>query len=127
MWREFKAFLFKHDVVALAVAVVIGAALNGVVQALVNDVIMPIVGLVQPSVEWKSFAPSIGRAKFPIGDLASALLNFVIVGFVVWRIAKIVARMNPEKPPATKACVFCKMACDIAATRCPHCTSQLAV
>jgi large conductance mechanosensitive channel len=65
----------------------------------------------------------VGPIQFGIGDLLSALLNFIIIGFVAWRITKLI----PQPPaPATKACQFCKSTIDPGATRCPHCTSQLA-
>ena len=126
MWKEFKEFLVKQNAIALAIAVVIGVALNAVVQAIVNDLIMPVIGLVQPNVNWKVATYQIGSAQFKPGDLASALLNFFIVAFVAWIITKIFIRV-PKGPPTTKSCNFCKMTCDITATRCPHCTSQLAV
>ena len=122
MWKDFKDFLIKQNAIALAIAVVVGAALNTVVQAIVNDVILPIVQLVSPSVAWQEWT----WHNFKFGDLASALLNFFIVGFVAWRISKIFVKPAPSGLPATKACQFCKSTIDLAATRCPHCTSQLA-
>ncbi|HVZ78028.1 MAG TPA: MscL family protein [Gemmatimonadaceae bacterium] len=122
MWKDFKEFLIKQNAIALAIAVVIGAALNTVVQAIVNDIVLPLVQLVSPSVKWQDW--NLGNFKF--GDLASAVLNFFIVGFVAWRISKIFVKEPPKGPPTTKACGFCKMTVDIGATRCPHCTSQLA-
>ena len=123
MWKEFKDYLLKQNLLALALAVVIGVALNRVVQAIVNDIIMPFVTFATPGGDWEKWIPAIGPVKFPVGDLLSALLNFVIIGFVAWRISKLI----PAPPaPATKSCQFCKSAIDPAATRCPHCTSQLA-
>lgn len=121
MWNDFKTFLIKQNALALALAVVIGVALNRVVQAIVNDLIMPVVSVATPSGEWEKATLTLGSVKLGIGDLLSALLNFLIIGFVAWRISKIVA---PERPART--CQFCKSAIDVAATRCPHCTSQLA-
>ncbi|MDE3174118.1 MAG: MscL family protein [Gemmatimonadota bacterium] len=122
MWKEFKEFLIKQNAIALAIAVVIGAALNTVVQAIVNDIILPVVQTVSPSVAWQEWT----WHNFKFGDLASAVLNFFIVGFVAWRISKIFIKPAPAGPPTTKSCDFCKSTIDIAATRCPHCTSQLA-
>jgi large conductance mechanosensitive channel len=121
MWKEFKAFLIKQNAVGLAVAVVIGVALNTVVQAIVNDVIMPLVQLVLPGGNWQQWS----WHNFKFGDLGGAVLNFFIVGFVAWRISKIFVKEPPKGPPTTKSCEYCKMTVDIAATRCPHCTSQL--
>ena len=124
MWREFKAFLVKENVLALAIAVVVGGALNKLVTALVDDFIMPIVAATTPDPKsWQSVITP-GPIPFKIGDFGSALVNFLIVGFVAWRISKAFIRPAPAAP-ATKACPFCKMNIDATATRCSHCTSQL--
>ena len=126
MWKEFKAFLVKENVLALAIAVVVGGALNKLVTALVDDFIMPIVAVATPDPKsWQTqVAP--GPIPFKIGDFGSALVNFLIVGFVAWRISKAFIRPAPAAAaPATKNCPFCKMSIDAGATRCAHCTSQL--
>jgi large conductance mechanosensitive channel len=126
MWEEFKAFLLKQNVLALAIAVVVGVALNGLVTAVVDDFIMPVVGAVTPSGEWQKAAWELGSLKFTYGHFLSALLNFLVVGIVAWRISKAFIKPAPAAAaPATKNCPFCKMAIDAAATRCAHCTSQL--
>jgi large conductance mechanosensitive channel len=127
MWSEFKAFLLKQNVLALALAVVVGAALNKVVQAVVDNFIMPIVGALTPSGAWEKWSLDVGSMHFGIGAFLSALVNFIIIGFVAWRISKAFIKPEPAaEKPATKNCPYCKMAIDAAATRCPHCTSQLA-
>jgi len=125
MWIEFKAFMLKQNVVALAIAVVIGAALGKLVTAFVDDFIMPIVGAAIPGGAWREATWSIGRVEFLVGDFASVLLNFIIIGFVAWRVAKIFIKPDPEAP-ATKSCSYCRMNIDAAATRCAHCTSEVA-
>ena len=127
MWAEFKAFLIKQNALALAIAFVIGAALNTVVQSIVNDVIMPIVAVLTPSGDWQKAVWHVGPVSFGVGNLASAVLNFIIIGFVAWRLSKMFIReAPPAAAPATKVCPFCKMTIDAAASRCPHCTSALA-
>jgi large conductance mechanosensitive channel len=123
MWSEFKAFLLKENVLALAIAVVVGAALNKLVTAVVEDFIMPIVAVATPDPKLWQSAVTPGPIPFKIGDFGGALLNFVIIGFVAWRISK--AFIRPAAAPVTKSCPFCKMTIDVAATRCSHCTSQL--
>jgi len=126
MWREFRAFLVKENVLALAIAVVVGGALNKLVTAVVDDFIMPIVAAATPDpASWQTkVAP--GPIPFRIGDFGSAVLNFLIVAFVAWRISKAFIRPAPAAAaPATKPCPFCKVSIDAAATRCAHCTSQL--
>jgi large conductance mechanosensitive channel len=124
MIKEFKDFLLKQNVVALAIAVVVGTALNTLVKAVVDDFIMPIVVAIGPGGEWQKATWSVGSVKFGVGDFIAAVVNFLIVGFVAWRISKIFIKQEAEAPK--KTCPFCRMSMDAAATRCPHCTSQLA-
>ena len=126
MLRDFKAFLIKQNVLALAVAVVIGAALTKVVDSVVADFIMPIVGVMTPGGEWRQWTLAAGPVRFGVGNFLNALLNFLIVGFVAWRLMKAFIRPPASTPDAaTKACPFCRMTIDSAASRCPHCTSAL--
>ena len=125
MWKEFKAFLVKENVLALAIAVVVGGALNKQVTALVHDFIMPVVAVATPDPAGWQTAVTPGPIPFKVGDFGSALINFLIVGFVAWRISKAFIRPAAETAPATKPCPYCKMQIDAAATRCSHCTSQL--
>jgi large conductance mechanosensitive channel len=124
MWSDFKSFLIKQNVFALAIAVVIGTALAALVKALVDDFIMPIVTVILPSGDWQKFMWQVGPVQFGVGNFIAALLNFLIIGFVAWRIAKVF--MKPAKVESTtQDCPFCKMKIDKAATRCSYCTSQL--
>ena len=123
MWREFKAFLLTANVLSLALAVVIGAALAKVVSALVADIIMPIVGFAVPGGAWREWIWQVGSVKFALGDFLGVLIDFFIIGFVVWRISKVFIRKAVEKP--VHKCRFCVMPVDTAAMRCPHCTSEL--
>ena len=125
MWREFKAFLVKENVLALALAVVIGAALAKVVSALVADIVMPIVGFAVPAGAWRTASWHAGPIVFAIGDFAGAIVDFLIIGFIVWRISK--AFIKPASTAAVRNCPYCRMAIDEAATRCAHCTSDLAL
>jgi large conductance mechanosensitive channel len=127
MWRDFKAFLLKQNILALALAVVVGTATNDLVQALVRDFIMPIVQAITPTDAWRDATLNLGPVAFLIGDFAAAALNFIIIGFVAWRLTRMfIKEPPPPAKPATKKCQFCKMEIDAEATRCAHCTSQLA-
>jgi large conductance mechanosensitive channel len=126
MWRDFKAFLLKQNILALAIAVVVGVATNDLVQALVRDFIMPIIQAITPTDAWREATLQIGPVAFLVGDFAAVLLNFVIVALVAWRLTK--AFIKPPAPgetPATKKCQYCKMEIDAEAVRCAHCTSEL--
>lgn len=124
MIKEFKDFLLKQNIIALAIAVVIGTALSTLVKALVDDFIMPIIAAFGPGGEWQTATWDVGPVKFGIGDFIAALINFLIIGFVAWRIAKIFIKPEAEAPK--KDCPYCRMSIDAAAIRCPNCTSQLA-
>ena len=126
MLREFKSFLIKQNALALAIGVIIGAALNAVVQSIVADLIMPIVGLISPGdAGWQTWVTP-GPVPLKVGSFLAAVLNFLIIGFVAWQITKwIIKPPEPGEKPSTKPCGFCRMEIDPAATRCPHCTSQL--
>jgi large conductance mechanosensitive channel len=124
MVKEFKDFLLKQNIVALAIAVVVGTALNTLVKAFVDDFIMPIVVAVGPGGEWQKATWSVGSVKFGIGDFMAAAISFLIIGFVAWRISKIFIKPATEAPK--KNCAYCRMSIDAAAIRCPYCTSQLA-
>ena len=126
MWRDFKGFILRENVLALAIAVVLGAAVGKVVTAVVDDFIMPIVGVVAPGGAWQKATFDVGPVKFGVGDFFSVLLNFLIIGFVVWRISKAFIPAAPTPPgPVTKPCPYCRLSADPQATRCPHCTSDL--
>jgi large conductance mechanosensitive channel len=120
---DFKTFLLKQNILSLAIAVVVGTALNGLVKALVDSFIMPIVGAMLPSGDWRNWTVDVGSAQFTVGSFLAALLNFLVIAFVAWRIAR--AFLAADAPPPTKTCDYCRMTMDPRATRCPHCTSQL--
>ena len=126
MWSEFKAFLLKQNILALALAVVVGTATNDLVQAVVNDFIMPVVQVLMPGEAWRAATIGYGRLQFLVGHFASVLLNFVIVAFVAWRLAKLFIKPpKPDEKPATRPCPFCKQVVDATATRCAYCTSPI--
>jgi large conductance mechanosensitive channel len=126
MWREFKQFLVKENVLTLAIAVVLGVAIGKLVTALVNDFIMPIVAAVMPAGDWRAATLEIGRVRFLVGDFIGAVIDFIIIAFVVWRISKAFMRPAPpsEKAP-TRECPHCRSTIDARATRCPNCTATL--
>jgi large conductance mechanosensitive channel len=126
MWRDFKAFLLKNNIISLAVAFVVGAATNELVQAFVADFIMPIIGRVTPGGAWREWAIEGGGVRLLVGHFLGALLSFMIVAFVAWQIARaLIKPPPPDEKPATRPCPYCKQRIDAQATRCAYCTSQL--
>jgi large conductance mechanosensitive channel len=124
MISEFRAFILKQNILALAIAVVVGAALNLVIKSVVDDFIMPIVGAAVPGGEWRTAVWRVGPVAFGVGNFLSALVNFVIVAFIAWRLTRLFVKEEAATP--VTRCQFCRMETDPAAVRCPHCTSQLA-
>jgi large conductance mechanosensitive channel len=96
MLGEFRAFLLKHGVLGLAVAVVIGGAVSKLVTAVVADLIMPIVGALTPSGDWRAAVLRVGNMKFAVGDFGGSFLDFLIISIVVFLIVK---RFMKEEPP----------------------------
>jgi large conductance mechanosensitive channel len=148
MLKDFKAFIMRGNVVDLAVGVIIGAAFGSIVKSLVDDVLMPVLGLATGGIDFsnmfvllkagaKAAAPyaSLGEAKaagavtLNYGVFINAVIAFVIVAFCVFLLVRAVARLHRAPPPAapnTKDCPYCKRSIPLDATRCPECTSQLA-
>jgi large conductance mechanosensitive channel len=148
MLKEFKAFAMRGNVMDMAIGIIIGAAFGTIVKSLVNDIIMPPIGMLLGGVDFGNLFLVIkeGATAGPYGGLADAqkagavtlnygtfintIVSFLIVAFSVFMLVK---GMNatqrqekaPEAVPTTKDCPFCKTAIAIAATRCPACTSQL--
>lgn len=92
MAREFVEFLKHYGVIGLAIAVIIGGKLNALVDAVVKELLMPIIGLMIPGGNWRELAFTIGETKFGVGPILAALVDFLIVAFVVFVIAKRVLR-----------------------------------
>ena len=89
MWQDFKAFLVKDNVIGLAIAVILGGTLNKLVGSIVDDLLMPVIGLVSAG-DWQQWAVSLSdTAKLGVGKFLAALVNFFVIGFVCWRISKI--------------------------------------
>lgn len=125
MWQEFKTWLIKQNAIALAIAVVLGVALNDLVQSLVKGWIMPIITVFEPKGAWQTATWDLGPFHFGVGSFVSSLINFIIIGFVCWRISKIFVKEPAPAAPTTKTCPYCITEVNKAATRCPACTSQL--
>jgi large conductance mechanosensitive channel len=142
MLKEFKEFAVKGNVIDLAVGIILGVAFGAIVSSLVNDIIMPPIGLLLGRINFSDLfinlsgtaytslkaAKDAGAATINYGVFLNAVINFIIVAFVVFLLVKQVNRMKKEPAPAepnTKECKYCLSSIPLKATRCPHCTSQL--
>jgi large conductance mechanosensitive channel len=128
MLKEFREFAMRGNVLDLAVAVIIGGAFGKIVTSLVNDLLMPVIGLLMGGVNFSNLAITIGEASIKYGAFIQAIIDFIIVAFVIFLIVRAMNRMKepePVAPPTTKECPHCFTAIPLKATRCPNCTSQL--
>lgn len=131
MLKEFKEFAMRGNVLDLAVAVIIGGAFGKIIASLVNDVLMPLIGLVLGGVNFSDLAITIGEASIKYGAFIQSIIDFVIVAFVIFMIVRTMNRMKKPAPapavvePTTKECPHCFTTIPLKATRCPNCTSQL--
>jgi len=146
MWNEFKRFAVKGSMIDLAIGIIIGGAVGKVITSLVNDILMPPIGLLLARVNFASLYINLGRTKYPTFDAAKAagaptinvglffgtVIDFFLISLVIFFMVRAMNRLREmtEKKvvvptPTTKVCPFCKSEISIDATRCPHCTSEL--
>ena len=130
-FEEFKAFAMRGNVLDMAVGVVVGSAFTAIVNSLVNDIISPIIGLLFND-DFSDVVIQIGDVGIGVGAFLNAIINFLIVAFVLFVVIKFVNSLHrkPEEPaepeePTTKVCPYCQSEISIKAVRCPHCTSKL--
>jgi len=128
MIKEFKNFIVRGNVLDLAVAVIIGGAFGKIITSLVNDIIMPVIGLFMGGVDFSGLAVTVGAAVIKWGLFVQTILDFLLVAFVLFLIIKAANKFQKPAPaaaPTTKECPHCFSAISIKATRCPNCTSEL--
>jgi len=142
MLKEFKEFAMKGNVLDMAIGIIIGAAFGKIVSSFVSDVLMPPIGLALGKMDFSSLfvnlsdksyaslaeAKAAGAPTLNYGIFFNAILDFLIVAFVIFLIVKQVNRFKAKQvvpPPATKDCPHCMTAIPIKANRCPNCTSEL--
>lgn len=147
MFKEFKDFAMRGNVVDMAVGIIIGASFGGIISSLVADVIMPPIGLLFGSVDFTNLfvtlregvkaagpyasltdAKAAGAVTVNVGVFVNTIITFLIVAFAMFLVIRGMNRMKRDAPaavPTTKECPFCFTAIPVQAKRCPNCTSQL--
>jgi large conductance mechanosensitive channel len=130
MLKEFKEFAMRGNVMDLAIAVIIGGAFGKIIASLVNDVLMPLIGLLLGGLDFSGLAFKVGEASINYGLFIQSIVDFLIVAFVIFLLVRAMNRMKKPAPaapaePTTKECPYCFSTISIKATRCPNCTSQL--
>lgn len=146
MLKEFKAFILRGNVLDLAVAVIIGAAFGAIVNSLVKDVFMPLLGLIFGRLNFSDLFVSLngqayatlkaardaGAPTLNYGLFVQALINFLIIAFVIFLVVRMANRLQRPQAaapaaPTTKDCPYCFSLIPLKATRCPHCTSEFKI
>jgi len=142
MFKEFKTFVMRGNVMDLAVGVIIGAAFGKIVGSLVNDVLMPVIGLLLGGFDFSNLFVILGQGTFATiadakkagvatlnyGVFLNTVIEFLIVAFAIFMVVKQVNKLQrpaPAAAPTTKDCPHCATAIPIAAKKCPNCTSML--
>lgn len=144
MWKEFKEFAMRGNVLDMAIGIIIGAAFGKIVSSFVNDVLMPPIGLLLGKVDFSNLfislsgqtfatleeAKKAGAATIKYGLFFNTIIDFIIVAFVIFMMIRQINRLKRQPEPApvvatTKECPFCFSVIPIKATRCPNCTSEL--
>jgi len=142
MWKEFRDFAVKGNVIDLAVGIIIGAAFGKIVTSLVNDILMPPIGLLLGKVDFSNLYINLsGKTYATLADAAAAgapvikygaflnnVIDFLIVAFAIFLVVKQINRLKKQEAaaePSSKECPYCRSGIPISATRCPFCTSEL--
>lgn len=133
--KEFKEFISKGNVLDMAVGVIIGGAFTAIVNSLVNDIFMPLLGLLTGGMNFAGLSLRLGGNDgdaLQYGAFIAAVINFLLIALVLFLVIKAINRLRnlkkaePDKPaPAVKACPYCKSEIALETSRCPHCTSVL--
>lgn len=142
MWKEFKEFVMRGNVMDMAIGVILGAAFGKIVTSLVGDILMPPIGVILGHVDFANLfiglsgqhydtlaaAKAAGVASINYGLFLNTVIDFLIVAFVIFMAVKQVNRLKRPEPapaPSTRDCPYCLSAIPLKATRCAHCTSEL--
>ncbi len=147
MLKEFKAFIMRGNVLDLAVGIIIGAAFGAIVKSLVDDVVMPPIGLALGNVDFSNMflllkegakgpppyatladAQAAGAVTLNYGRFINNIVTFLIVALVIFLVVRAANRLRPPQAadaPNTKDCPYCRMPIPVTAVRCPQCTSEL--
>ena len=142
MFKEFKEFIMRGNVMDLAIGIIIGAAFGKIITSFVSDILMPPIGLVLGNVDFNNLfvtlsgahhdtlkaAKDAGAVTINYGVFLGTVIDFLIVAFVIFLVIKQINRLKrkpEEAAPDSRDCPFCVSSISIKATRCPHCTSEL--
>ena len=130
--KEFREFISKGNVMDMAVGVIIGGAFGKIVSSLVENILMPLIGIILGGVNFSDLSVTVGSAEVKYGVFLQSVFDFLIIALVIFIMIKQISKATSkfkkkevEAAPTEKVCPFCKSTIAIDATRCPHCTSEL--
>lgn len=128
MFKEFKDFIARGNVLDMAIGIIMGSAFTAIVNSLVDDILMPVITGLTAGVNYEDVTLNVAGASLKVGNFINAIISFLIISFVMFLIVKFLNSLHKEEEDeeeTTKTCPFCKSEIDIEATRCPECTSKL--
>ncbi len=128
MFREFKQFAMRGNVLDLAIGVIIGAAFGKIISSLVDNILMPLIGLMTGGLKFSELAITLNNTTINYGIFLQNVFDFLIVAFVVFMMVRAINRLKAPEPSSetlTKTCPYCITEVNIDASKCPNCTSQI--
>lgn len=130
MLKEFKKFISRGNVLDMAIGLIMGSAFTAIITSLVNDILMPLIGLIIGGIDFSSLAVTIGSASVAYGAFIQAIVNFLLISLSLFLMLKFINRLHAKKEeapaaPTTKECPHCYSTINIKATKCPCCTGDI--
>lgn len=129
MFKEFKEFISRGNVLDMAIGIIMGSAFTAIVTSVVDDLLMPLIAGLTAGVNYEDLVINVAGASLKVGNLINAIISFIIIAFVLFLIVKSINKFHKKDDAPVeeteKTCPYCKSTIAIDATRCPNCTSKL--
>lgn len=129
MFKEFKEFIARGNVLDMAIGIIMGSAFTAIVTSMVDDILMPIISGLTAGIDYQDIVVSVGGASLKVGNFINAVISFLIIAFVMFLIVKGLNSLHKKEEAkeevTEKECPYCKSSIPVEASRCPHCTSKL--
>lgn len=128
MFKEFKEFIARGNVLDMAIGIIMGSAFTAIVTSMVDDILMPVISGLTAGIDYQDIVFNVGGASLKVGNFINAIISFLIIAFVMFLIVKGLNSLHKEEKEeevTEKECPYCKSSIPVEASRCPHCTSKL--
>lgn len=129
MFKEFKEFIARGNVLDMAIGIIMGSAFTAIVTSMVDDILMPIISGLTAGIDYQDIVVNVGGASLKVGNFINAVISFLIIAFVMFLVVKGLNSLHKEEKEeeevTEKECPYCKSSIPVEASRCPHCTSKL--